>query len=61
MSEPAPTARDLAYAAEQLVRQEDAALARTDDPTGKDVAETELQAALALHDEVMEAVAPARA
>jgi hypothetical protein len=60
VSEPAvPTAAELAGRAELMVRQAEHALAAATDPTVRDVAETELQAALALQDQVMTAVASA--
>jgi hypothetical protein len=50
VSEPAaPTAAELACGAERLVRQAERMLAAAEDPTARDIAETELQAALALH------------
>ena len=49
VTEPAtPTAAELAGGAELLVRQAERVLAVAEDPTGRDVAETELRAALEL-------------
>ena len=55
VTEPAtPTAAELAGGAELLVRQAERVLAVAEDPTARDVAETELQAALELQDQVMD-------
>jgi hypothetical protein len=52
-------ALDLAAGAEAMVRRAEAAVEAALDPTVRDIAETELREALALQDEVLEAVAPA--
>jgi hypothetical protein len=51
-------ALDLADAAERLVRAAEADLAQARTYTERDVAETELQAALATQDAVLEEIAP---
>ena len=59
VSETVPTAREMAFDAEELVRRAEHALAAATDPTARDIFETELQAAMELQDKVMAAVAPA--